>query len=691
MGIVLTYSAWFILLCILSGLLFSFLFYFRTKKDEIPRVRLLVMAFLRFLTVTLLSFLLLSPLIRQTRQNIEKPIIVVAQDNSGSILAGRDSAYYKQEYPKEMESFIRELQSKYTVQAWSFSTRVADSLPFSYAGKQTDISTVFSEMEARFTNRNVGALVLATDGIYNRGGNPYYSARKAGYPVYCIAMGDTLLHRDVILKNLLYNRTVFLGDKFPVEVWIEANKCAGGKTMLHINKGDQLLLERPITFTRDRELQKISLLLDAKEKGLQHYRVTVDPVNNEYSGQNNSRDLFIEVTETKDKVAILYQVPHPDVSALRQALEEEARFEVKESRIDLFTEDPKKFDLIILDQLPSRQGYSDLKGILASHSSLLFILGTGTDLAAFNSLQTGLQILSDKENYSESVPALNDNFTYFTIDPKLKDLLKEVPPLECPFGTYQGASVSEILLYQKIGNVRSTYPMILFMQSQERKTGIIAGENIWKWRLTEYEQDQGHEIFDGMVGKIAQYLSFHGEKSYFVVKCETSVPEGEKIEFRAELYNESYELVNSQEVKLTLTDENGKSYNFTFAPSDKSYYLDAGALPAGLYKYQATASLGKNHYMRTGEFAVLPVNLEMLNTLADQGLLNRLAADHSGKVFSPHDLNKLSQELLSRNDIRPVAYLQKRFSDLSGNLWVLLVILALAAAEWFLRRRGGMY
>jgi hypothetical protein len=204
-------------------------------------------------------------------------------------------------------------------------------------------------------------------------------------------------------------------------------------------------------------------------------------------------------------------------------------------------------------------------------------------------------------------------------------------------------------------------------------------------------ENQDHAAFDGLVTKIVQFLSFHGEKSFFIVKCGTSIPENEKIEFRAELYNESYELVNSQEVKLTITDENNKSYNYTFAPSDKTYYLDAGILPSGLYKFKAITSLGKNQYVKTGEFAVLPVNLESLNTIADHGLLYRIAKDHSGRTVSPHELGALSRELLNRKDIKPVFYFQKRFSDLTGNLWLFLLVLGLASAEWLLRRRGGMY
>ncbi len=652
---------------------------------------MLTMASLRFLTITLLSFLLLSPLIKRVQENIEKPVIVIAQDNSLSILAGKDSSFYRTAYLKELNTLIRDLQAKYSVETWSFSSRVSDTLRSDYTGKQTDISSVFQQMESKFANRNVGALVLATDGIFNKGGNPYYSARNAGYPIYCIAMGDTLVSRDIILKKVTYNRTAFLGDKFPVEVMIEANKCAGESTVLQIRKGTDQVFERQISFSREKDLQKISLLLDAKEKGLQHYTVTVVPVRDEHSTGNNSTDIFVEVSDVREKVAILYKVPHPDISAMRQALEKAAHFAVKESPIDVFTEPAGNFDLIILYQVPSKISGTNLRDILSARTSILYILGTGSDLAEFNKLNTGIQVTSDKAAFSEALPALNENFTYFTLDPRLKDLLRDVPPVVCPFGAYQLSPVSEVLAYQKIGNVRSRFPMIVFFQTPERKIGVIACENIWKWRLTDYLENQDHETFDELMGKIAQYLSFQGEKSFFIVKCASSVPENEKIEFRAELYNESYELINTPEVKLTITDEDNRSYNYTFAPSDKTYYLDAGTLPSGLYKYKASTSLGNKQYLKSGEFAVLPVNLEAINTIADHNLLYRLAKEHSGKIVSPHELQSLSKELRDREDIKPVSYDQKRFTDLASSLTLLVILLVLASAEWFLRRRSGLY
>jgi hypothetical protein len=57
----------------------------------------------------------------------------------------------------------------------------------------------------------------------------------------------------------------------------------------------------------------------------------------------------------------------------------------------------------------------------------------------------------------------------------------------------------------------------------------------------------------------------------------------------------------------------------------------------------------------------------------------------------PEKMDYLAGKISAREDIKPVIYTQKRFSDLVGNPWVFLIIIVLLAAEWFIRKRNGIY
>jgi hypothetical protein len=472
---------------------------------------------------------------------------------------------------------------------------------------------------------------------------------------------------------------------------LEADKCGNEKTELQVRKGEEVLFTRPMQFSGDKDFRKIEVMLDAKTKGLQRFRVILKPVTGENSIQNNTEEFFVDVNDTRQKIAILFQSPHPDIFAVKQALEGSTRFEVETFKQDAFDQPPSKYDLIILDQLPSQQGYSNLSRFTGSTVSLLYLLGTGTSVDAFNALKTGLVITSSKANFTETFPSINQDFSLFTLDKDLQEILKNVPPLLSPLGAYQYSPVSDILFSQKIGNVTTRIPLILFFQTQDRKTGIIAGENLWKWRLSDYLQKGDHKVFDDLINKVVQYLSVKGDKSFFKVKVSNRFSENENVEFDAEVYNESYELINKDDVNLTITDEKKNSYPFVLGKTEKAYYLNAGTFPVGNYTYQANVKTSKNTYTRKGEFIITPLNLELLNSVADHNMLYRLAKAHDGEMFYPRDLQSLKKRIMEREDIRPVSYVQKRFIDLSGNAWLFLLILALLSAEWFIRKRSGVY
>ncbi|MCX6248205.1 MAG: hypothetical protein NTW10_10750 [Bacteroidetes bacterium] len=691
MGIVTEYPSWFLLFCLLLGAGFAFLLYFRTRKDDISHWVVWLMTGFRFLTVTLISFLLLSPLIKKQAEIIQKPLIILAQDNSLSILLSKDSAFYRKEYPKEVKVFADDLRRNFEVAELSFGERTDGDLRTSFTERQTDISSLFDEVNIRYANRNIGALIVASDGIYNKGSNPYYAAEKIRFPVFTVAMGDTNLPRDLILKKITCNPTAFLGDKFPVEILLEADKCGDEKAELQVKKGEEVLFTRQLQFRGEKDFRKISLMLEAKAKGLQRYKVTLKPLSGENSIQNNSGEFFVEVNDTRQKIAILFQSPHPDIYAIKQALEGSTRFEVETFKLDAFDQPLTKYDLVIFDQLPSLKGYSNLTRFTQSNVSLLYIIGTETNVDAFNALKTGLVIISNNANFTETLPSINEDFSLFTLDKDLKDVVKDLPPLQSPLGSYQYSPVSDILFNQKIGNVTTRVPMILFFQSQERKTGIIAGENLWKWRLSDYLQKGDHKVFDDLINKIIQYLSLKGDKSFFKIKVANRFPENENVQFEAEVYNQSYELINQDDVNLTIKDEKNNAYPFVLGKTDKAYYLNAGSFPVGDYTYEANVKTGKNLYTKKGAFIISPVNLELLNSVADHNLLFRIAKAHDGEMIYARDLQELRKKILNRQDIRPVFYSQKRFIDLSGSGWLFLLILALLSAEWFLRKRNGVY
>lgn len=691
MNIVTEYPSWFILFCILAGVIYSFVLYRKDKKfSEISIWLVRLMAAFRFLVVTLLCFLLLSPLLKTVSRSVEKPVIIIAQDNSESLVVIKDSAFYKKEYKQSLQKLIDVLSEKYDVRMYSFADKIkeienVDSLTF--AEKQTDISALFDEIETRYSNRNLGAIILASDGLYNKGSNPVFTSDKLKIPVYTIALGDTTVKKDIILTKVEHNRLAYLGNEFPMEVVINAKQLKGKNSTLTISKGATTLFSQAINFNSDAFTITVPVLLQAKEVGLQHYKVRLTTVDGEMSVANNSRDVFIDVLDARQKIVILSDAPHPDVAAIKLSIESNQNYEVESYTIDNFDKPIKKYNLVILHSLPSARNAASKILTELNASDVPVWSFSGANII----LRNDFSIATKANKTNEVEPVLDENFPLFTISEDLRKAIKDFPAVACPFGTYQSDNNSNALFYQRIGIVDTKTPLMVFNSTAEVKTAVFTGEGIWRWRLQDFAANGNHNLFDEFVSKTVQYLSVKVDKSFFKVLSKNNFYENEAIEMEAEVYNESYELINEPEVNIVLTNANNKKFNYTFSKTSNAYRLNAGMMPVGEYKYDAKVKVGEKIYTQRGEFSITALQVELTNTVADHQLLYSLAKKHDAELIYPNQLEQLANKLNAREDIKSVSYSEKKLRDVINLKWIFFLVLALLSFEWFIRKRNGAY
>ncbi len=693
MNIVTELPLWFLPLCLLAGAVYGLLLYFRERTSELSLLIRRIAWILRFLSVSLIAFLLLSPLVLTTSRELGKPIIIIAQDNSRSIVQNADSAYYRGEFIGQLRALGEDLAGDYEVVSYHFSDKVEEGLNSGFNGMETDMSSLFEDLAVRYANRNVGALILAGDGIYNRGSNPLYPAETAPYPVYSIALGDTSVRKDLILNQVNYNKVCYLGNTFPVEVNILADKCKGSSSVLSVSRGGQVLFSKSISIGDEDYVETISLTLEAHQAGMQHYRVSLSSVPGEITTVNNIQDIYVEVLDGRQKILILAAAPHPDVAALRQSLEANSNYEVEAFIASEFNKPLDAYNLIVFHQLPFK-GQPMPAGITTVDDlrvPALFILGSGSDISRFNGMKTGVQIMQSQGRMEEVQAISNPGFSLFSVSDALRNVIPEAPPLLVPYGEYKSTTGVVSLFHQKVGKVGTQRPLLAFNTASEQKTGLICGEGIWRWRLYNYMKTGNHQAFGELSARVVQYLAIRADKSLFRVDGKNRYNENEAVLIDAELYNESYELTNEPEVRMVITDQNKRTFSYVFSRTSVAYRLNAGILPVGDYSYTAQVRSGNRILKESGEFSVEPLVAEYIRLRADHRLLNSLSAGHDGAMVYPAGMSRIPDMIRSRDDIKTIAYSQKKFSDMVNLPWVMLLIFALLAAEWFLRKRGGAY
>lgn len=692
---------WFVVLCIALGIGYALLFYpFRTLKNEQgkPALLQLVMAGLRALLVTLLSFLLLSPLIRSMHREVEKPVVVIAQDNSHSILLNKDSAFYKSEYLASLENLKEKLSSAYDVRFFTFGKALQENDKVTYDEKQTNISAALDAVYDKYEGRNLGAVILATDGIYNEGSNPRYSYKSIKAPMYTVALGDTTYPRDVQIKRVRSNAIAYLGNRFPIEIEVAAYGYANNHTTLTVVHNGKTVHTQDVSLNSGRFTATVPLSFEAAEKGMQRYTITLGSLPGELSYLNNTKDVFIDVIDGRQKILLVANAPHPDLSALKNAIESNQNYEVQQVyAAELQTEQLnrlKEFTMVILYQIPSMDVSTRVlfDAMEKVKTPRLYVLGNQSNLSAFNALGEGLTINNNQGNANDVLPRFNKDFSLFSLGEETVNTLSLFTPLQAPFGNYSVSGDARILFYQQVGNTSTVMPLVLFTSRNESKTGIICGEGVWRWRMQEFAQRQNMNASNEIITRIIQYLAAREDKRLLrVTTAQRIFEENEHCVFDAEAYTPSLELTTDPEVSFKITDEEGKSFDYQFSKSGKMYHLDCGILPVGNYRYTAECMLGGKNERVTGQFTVRPLQAEFTETVADHQLLATLSSLHQARMFYPSEISALADEILKNERIKPVSYEHQQLQDLINMKWIFGLLLLLLGAEWFLRKREGGY
>lgn len=694
------YPAWFLVLCLLAGATYAAVLYYRDttfdEKTSGSKWWQYAMATFRFVAVTVLAVLLLSPFIRTRNTKQFKPVVAVINDNSESVKAGlkADTTAYKQ----QLEKLISKLGDKYEVVPYNAGDVLKRGVDFSYTDKATDLSGALDEINSIYYNQNLGAVVIASDGIYNKGVNPVYTAAKAGYSVYTIALGDTTIQKDQKLSNAYYNKITYLNDQFALRVDVEQTNLPGKNVKLsvyEVGEGNNatLLQGKDIVYTSDNFFQSYDFVLPASRVGIMHYRIALSNVEGEVTYRNNVRDIFVEVLDGRQKILLVAQSPHPDIAAFKAAIESNKNYQLDVEFAESFAKKLNEYNLVILHQLPSanNRAAAILKEAAELKKSLLFVVGSQTLLPEFVRAQQSVTIKGNADKFNEVTANVSKDFALFTLSDKTIQTIPKLPPFSCFFGEFSANASSKVLLTQKINSVATDFPLWLLNETGEQKTGVICGEGLWRWRLYDYLISKNHDATNELINKTVQYLAVKSDKRPFRVnQTKTIYQDNEAVTFDAQLYNASYELVNQPDVDLKITGGD-KTYEYKFSKTENAYSLNAGFLPVGNYAYTATTKLGNSTYTASGKFSVSPLQLEEMRTRADHQVLYQLATQHNGAMHYLNDIDKIAEEIDARNQLKPILY-DTFVTEGAINLkWIFFLLLALISAEWIIRKYLGGY
>ena len=651
------------------------------------------LAGLRFVVVSFLCFLLLSPFVKTTTTRTEAPTVVLAVDNSQSVSLFTPAPTLSQltaGLPR-LASALQEKGFRVETRTLTKATTAPDSLRFE--ATRTDLNKLLSDSREANAERNLAGVVLVSDGLVNQGQEPQFS--EFSFPIFSVALGDSVAKKDLRLTDLVYNRVAFSGNKFPLEAELGYEGYAGGTATVEVREAGRTLESRRMALPPGRQRVKTTFQLTAPAPGKHRYEVRVLPQAGEFTALNNTRTAFIEVVKGKLRVLLAGAAPHPDLKALRAAILANNNFDLTLAVAGVGAPLPASatFDVAVLHQLPARGslGQELLARVRAAKVPVLYVLGAQSDYNAYNQLNAGLNVQPRGAQTDEVAPLPNPAFARLPLDEDSRRRFGQYPPVAVPFGELRLGSGAEAALWQQVGRLPTQKPLLVFGNTGTNpRAATLLAENTWQWRLEEAIAHDNHpEAYDRLIGRTLQLLTQNANKKRLdVYPTQDVFGTQDDVTLGVETYNAVFERIYDQKITLTLTDSARKARTFSFANAPDGSPLHLGPLPAGLYRYQARATLGGQGQQASGELLVQNQPLEAQESKADHRLLAQLSRRSGGRLYYPAQLDKLAQDIAAKN-FKPVLSSEEDLKDLVNLKWLFFALVALLAAEWATRKYQG--
>lgn len=712
-----TYSPAFLLLCAAFAGGLTWWMYRRTRV-QLHRAWLFLLAACRFTALFILCVLLLEPLLTSVMETRTPPLVTLLVDDSESMAASTDSVFVKKRLLPQLREFIDELDKQnIRVQIMAFggetkSLSQVDSLKFQQSG--TNIAASLDQVADRTADQNLGAVVLVSDGIYTQGASPIHRLDRFNVPVHAAIVGDTLPARDVLIESVQFNELTYLNTETPIMARIKSQGYGQVQTTAELIWRGKVLQSLPVTLNGNPAVQQVEFRVRATQPGLQQYQIRIGRQTDELSYENNERLLYVKVLENRLKIGLLAGAAHPDLGAIEQALSRDPRYQltafVRKNDRDFYVQPTpealKQQDLFILHNFPvGVQDRAVLEQVFQQVESrnvpLFHIVGTAT---RFNILPEQTQLMALFP--SRISPRTSEAFLYLTPDYKnhstwrfedekaFLEWLENAPPLLRNDSEWQPGAGAKVYGKAKIKGIPLDYPMLAFQENNRRKNIVLVGENIWRHRVQNFADGERFTEFDTWFYNMLQWLSTREDNRRFrVFPAKYQFDGKEPAVIKAQVYDDSNMPVEGAEIRLTLTDPDGKKSEFFLRQNQPgAYQVEMGNLVPGAYSYEATGSYrGQRLGTDAGQFSVGKSAVEFADLTAKPDVLRQVALRTGGAFATAAQMkDKIVPALLKQENLRPLVELQRSTLGLNQYLWPLILVLLLLAVEWILRKRNGM-
>ncbi|MEP7118279.1 MAG: vWA domain-containing protein [Acidobacteriota bacterium] len=700
-----------------------------------------VLTGLRTALVGVLLLCLMRPMLVLRAAVPHQNVVGVLLDDSRSMriadLNGQPrSSYVQQEFGSPDAGLRKALGERFTVRTLRFAGSLGPAPTgedLTFTGSNTRLAAALDQARRQLAGVPLAGLVVVSDGADTSGAalEPALLALKAsGVPVFAIGVGRDQAERDIQVGRVTAPRTVLAGTTLLLDAVVTSHGYAGQTLTLDVLDGSQIVGSQPVTLGADGQPTTVRVRFTAAEAGPRVFTFRVPQQPGELLGENNARDVLIDVRDRREKILYFEGEPRFEMKFLRRAVTDDKQLQLV---VLQRTADNKYLRLDVDDQDELVGGFPKTRDELFKYRGL--VLGS-IEAAAFTGDQLamlaefvdkrggGLLMLGGPRSFSEG------GYAGTALGETLPVVLnKQAPPSGEPtltrlavrptragsghavsqIGATEAASAArwpELPELSTINSVdavkpgattllsatdagRRERPVLAFQRFGRGKAAAFTAQDSWLWQMhaSISVEDQTHETFT------RQLLRWLVDGVPDPVELSTSadrVEPGDGVTITAEVADPSFVPASDAAVTATVTAPDGTAATVPLTwngQRDGTYTGTLATAAAGWYEVRveamrAGASLGA----ATTHVNAGPGDAEYVETTRQMPALQRLADETGGRAYTPETASALIDDVQYTG--RGVTAVEER--ELWNAPLVLLLLLGLLSAEWGYRRAVGL-
>ncbi len=682
------------------------IYVYRFTLPPVSKIKRFILTLIRSLALILLLFIFFEPVLTLTKKNILAPLNLFFFDNSKSIAINDGTNRID-----KIKSLIEQTNSASLngdKQIYSFGYDVnqvsTDSLAtFGFSETTTDFAKIFSNINQ--TENNISSITIVSDGVITEGSTPIYSAEKLGIPVFTVGIGDSTQKNDVEIKNVINNEFIYAETPTTILATILNKGFAGKSSQISLYENTQLIEQKSLTLDAS-GVNSIAFDYTPKLSGEKKLTIRIANQNSESTYLNNQKVFYINVLSNKINVLLLSGKPSADLTFIKNSLSADENLKVNTltqiSAGNFLEQNPQQkldsADIIYLIEFPTNLTSEDfltrLKNKLEIRNTPFFLLLSGdVDLNKLNRISSLL---------SFSVQTIDKNYLQVQPDIQISEISNPVlinnlindwnnlPPISQPLISLTIKPESKILSKVRINNQPRNNPLIITRSFGSKRSLAVIGKDIWKWKLQTASKNL--TLFDNFIVGSTRWLNAPDDQKKVRIKTSKQIySTGETVQFSAQVYDESFNPVNDAEVKIQINNKDQKQILLLSSVGGGLYEGNFTPEINGDYFFNGNSSInGKYLGDDKGSFNVGDVDIEMIETRMNYEFLNLLSNQTNGKYFSSEKYKDLLNLLDNRNKSSSKEKFITSEIRLWSDEWLLIIVIILFAAEWFIRKRAGM-